>query len=205
MGSLCWPGIICLQLCLAAGKAKNGLSAEREKWESRNWHQAFGDSWTGMKVKEKILSTQKVKKTPRKQTNQKENSNEQQMSKPANQKNPGFNPSKLLYTEHAALLHQERESFEIFCWEGKPSKTWKLVHQIRYEFWQELSNANAGRWGKTSDPFWQSSTILTLLSRKQAQELSDRTRGSSGGQKGSWKGGVWTGLWTIGRCLNKEG
>lgn len=150
MGSLCWPGIICLQLYLAAGKPKNGLSAERES--PKTGIKPLGTVGLGWKQKRKFCLFKKWKKPhENKQTKKKIPMINKWTNQPnsTNQKNPGFNPSKLLHAEYAALLHRER-----IYWEGKLNKTWKLVQQIRYKFWQELSNANAGRWGKRSDPFW---------------------------------------------------
>lgn len=71
MRSRCW--VVCagqaVAICCSwptAGKPKmtlswqRGLQAEGEKWESQNWYQALGDSYSAMKTAEQILSVQKV-------------------------------------------------------------------------------------------------------------------------------------------------
>lgn len=83
MGSLCWPGIICLQLYLAAGKPKNGLSAERESESPKTGIKPLGTVGLGWKQKRKFCLFKKWKEPhENKQTNQKENPNDQQMNKP---------------------------------------------------------------------------------------------------------------------------
>lgn len=123
VGSLCWPGIICLQLYLAAGKPKNGLSAERES--PKTGIKPLGTVGLGWKQKRKFCLFKKWKKPyENKQTKKKIPMINKWTNQPnsTNQKNPGFNPSKLLHTEYAALLHRERESVE----KGNPIKLGNL-------------------------------------------------------------------------------